>query len=119
MYFNSVRKFTSVLPISDGPYQCKICSKSFKVLGSVRRHMRYFCGRKPPPITGYVKLSEDYYECMKCKRHYKLFSTLKRHIIYECDKPKTIECPIVGCDYKAKIRDRMVNHCRMVHKLDI
>lgn len=103
----------------DGNYACPNCNKRFKVAPSVRRHIRYFCGRKPPPITGYTKHNEDDYECVTCNRHYKLFCTLKRHIIHECGKPKKIECPVLGCDYRAKMRDRMISHCRMVHKLEI
>nr|CAH7735856.1 unnamed protein product [Callosobruchus chinensis] len=102
-----------------GEFPCPSCGKIFKVESSVRRHIRYFCGKKPPPITGYTKYGEDDYECAKCKKHYKLFCTLKRHILHECEKPPKIECPIVGCHYKAKMRDRMLNHCRMVHKMDI
>ncbi|CAH1964205.1 unnamed protein product [Acanthoscelides obtectus] len=102
-----------------GEFPCPSCGRIFKVESSVRRHIRYFCGKKPPPITGYTKYGEDDYECTKCKKHYKLFCTLKRHILHECDKPPKIECPIVGCNYKAKMRDRMLNHCRMVHKMDM
>ncbi|XP_049819642.1 longitudinals lacking protein, isoforms H/M/V isoform X12 [Aethina tumida] len=98
---------------------CPNCAKTFKVLGSLRRHIKYFCGKKPPPITGYKVLGKDHYQCEKCDRTYKTFNTVKRHIIYECGKPPTIECPVLECDYKAKIRDRMMQHCRMKHKLFI
>lgn len=86
---------------------------------SLRRHVKYFCGRKPPPITGYVKLSDDDYACMKCKKHYKYYCTVKRHILHECGQPKKIDCPVHGCAYKAKMRYMMVNHCRMTHKLEM
>ncbi|CAH1105892.1 unnamed protein product [Psylliodes chrysocephalus] len=91
-------------------YPCPHCDKTFKVLGSLRRHARYFCGKKPPPLTGYKKWSEEDFECLKCNKHYKLYCTLKRHIIHECDKPKKIACPVVGCDYMAKMNDRMLSH---------
>lgn len=100
-------------------YVCPNCNRRFKVATSVRRHVKYFCGRKPPPITGYVKHNDDDYECITCHKRYKLFGTLKRHIIHECGKPKKIECPLPGCEYRAKMRDRMINHCRMVHKMNM
>lgn len=99
-------------------YDCPKCHKGFKGASSMRRHMKYFCANKPPPITGYHKHSEEDYECVTCHRHYKLFCTVKRHIIHECGKPKKIECPIVGCEYLAKLRYQMISHCRMVHKIE-
>ncbi|CAG9864640.1 unnamed protein product [Phyllotreta striolata] len=103
----------------DAVHPCPHCEKSFKVASSLRRHVRYFCGKKPPPLTGYRKLADDDFVCSKCDKHYKLYCTLKRHIIHECDKPKKIRCPVAGCRYMAKMNDRMLNHCRMVHKIDI
>ncbi|KAF7272329.1 hypothetical protein GWI33_014878 [Rhynchophorus ferrugineus] len=102
---------------SDLTFLCEKCNKGFKVLGSLKRHAKYYCGRKPPPVTGYIKLSQSEYECERCQRRYKTYNTLKRHLVYECGKPPTIQCPVVNCEYKAKIRDRMMQHCRMVHKL--
>ncbi|KAL1517270.1 hypothetical protein ABEB36_001056 [Hypothenemus hampei] len=100
-------------------YACSKCEKTFKILGSLKRHMKYYCGRKPPPITGYIKLAKELWQCESCKRKYKTFNTMKRHLVYECGKPATIQCPVINCVYKAKIRDRMMQHCRMVHKLDM
>lgn len=104
---------------SGGDFKCGKCGKSFKVIGSLNRHVKYYCGRKPPPITGYIEVNKHNYVCQNCPRHYKTLNTMKRHLKYECGKPPTIECPVLGCVYKAKIRDRMTQHCRMVHKLQI
>ncbi|KAH1002482.1 hypothetical protein HUJ04_008566 [Dendroctonus ponderosae] len=100
-------------------FACNKCSKTFKVLGSLKRHMNYYCGRKPPPITGYIQIAKQLWQCQTCQRKYKTFNTMKRHLVYECGKQPSISCPVYQCDYKAKIRDRMMQHCRMVHKLKL
>ncbi|KAJ8939913.1 hypothetical protein NQ314_010952 [Rhamnusium bicolor] len=100
-------------------FPCAKCGKKFSVLGSLRRHIKYYCGTKPPPVTGYIEYDKDNYECQTCHRQYKTFNTMKRHLKYECGKPPSIECPILNCNYKAKIRDRMRQHVRMKHKIQI
>ncbi|KAJ8975577.1 hypothetical protein NQ317_012850 [Molorchus minor] len=78
------------------------------------------CGKhETAPITGYIKYDDDNYECEACHRQYKTLNTMKRHLKYECGKKPSIECPILNCGYKAKIRDRMRQHVRMKHKIQI
>ncbi|KAG5890435.1 hypothetical protein JTB14_025841 [Gonioctena quinquepunctata] len=98
---------------------CGTCGKSYAVKGSLTRHKRYFCGRKSPPITGYIKWSDEDFECQTCQRHYKRYETVKRHIKHECQKSPSIECPVPHCKYKGKFRYCVVTHCRMVHKLEL
>lgn len=99
-------------------YQCFNCGKSYRVPSSLRRHLKYDCGRKQKEIiTGY-SVTEAGFECSTCSRSYKVFGSLKRHLRYECEKQPNIPCPITGCLYKAKIRCRMTQHVRMVHKMD-
>lgn len=98
-------------------YPCPQCGKTYKVSGSLRRHIKYECGRRPrEEITGYTA-TEGIYECNTCGRRYKVFGSLKRHLKYECEKLPNIPCPVKGCEYKAKINCRMIQHVRMVHKL--
>lgn len=100
-------------------HRCPNCNKSYRVPSSLRRHLKYHCGRKQKEIiTGY-SVSETGFQCTTCSRLYKVFGSLKRHIKYECKKQPSIPCPIVGCTYKAKIRCRMIQHVRMVHKVEL
>lgn len=102
-----------------GEYPCEICGKTFTTKGSSRRHAKYYCGRKSPPIDGYLKITNEDYRCVKCNRSYRMYSTVKRHIRYECYKEPSIECPVLGCRYKAKFKYCVTNHCRMTHKMEI
>ncbi|CAH0547433.1 unnamed protein product [Brassicogethes aeneus] len=75
-YFN--QRPRKVVSSGEGDeHPCPNCEKSFKVLGSLRRHVKYFCGKKPPPITGYKEISKNNYQCEKCDRTYKTFNTVK------------------------------------------
>lgn len=98
-------------------YQCQNCEKSYKVQGSLRRHIKYECGRRQKEIFTEYTITEHGFECDRCGRCYKVFGSLKRHLRYECDKQPNIPCPIVGCTYMAKIKCRMTQHVRMVHKI--
>lgn len=102
-----------------GDYSCKTCCKRFTTKGSSIRHIKYYCGRKSPPIQGFIKVNEEDYRCSRCNRSYKMYSTVKRHIRHECEKKPSIECPVLGCEYKAKFRYCVTNHCRMTHKIVI
>ncbi|XP_060535623.1 zinc finger protein 99-like [Cylas formicarius] len=96
--------------LRDEVYTCAKCMRSFKVVGSLRRHLRYFCSRKQPKVTGFIEHGVDNYECQVCHRQYKSYATMRRHLVYECQKPATIECPVVHCNYKAKFKNRMLQH---------
>lgn len=99
-------------------YRCLDCGKKYRASGSLRRHLKYDCGRKRKEIiTGYT-ITATGFECKTCNRCYKVFGSLKRHLKYECEKQPNIPCPVLGCEYKAKIRCRMTQHVRMVHKLE-
>lgn len=63
-------------------------------------------------------MNDTGFECTTCNRSYKVFGSLKRHLKYECEKKPNIPCPVSGCTYKAKINCRMVQHVRMVHKIN-
>ncbi|XP_068892657.1 longitudinals lacking protein, isoforms H/M/V isoform X12 [Tenebrio molitor] len=97
-------------------YACPGCDKAYKSINSLRRHVKYMCGRREPPLTGYTHL-ENSFICNKCDKIYKSKSSMRRHLVYECGKMPNIECPIMGCPYKSKLRDRMSQHVKMVHKL--
>ncbi|XP_022903219.1 longitudinals lacking protein, isoforms H/M/V isoform X11 [Onthophagus taurus] len=100
------------------PYRCDRCNKTYQVRGSLRRHIKYDCGRREKAIvTGYSAVN-DAFMCNTCGRVYKVFSSMKRHIRYECEKLPTVPCPVRDCQYKAKMRARMLQHVRMVHNLD-
>ncbi|KAF2903540.1 hypothetical protein ILUMI_02651, partial [Ignelater luminosus] len=103
---------------NDPPFVCTRCGKMYQVSTSLRRHMKYDCGRvKRPIVTGYSVTSAGYV-CQACTRSYKGFASLKRHLKYECGKFPNIQCPVSGCNYKAKLNARMLQHVRMVHKLE-
>lgn len=80
--------------------------------------MKYDCGRRiRTTLTGYTQQG-DLYICDRCNRSYKHFNSIKRHKTYECDKQPSFCCPVLDCNYKAKINCRMLQHVRMVHKID-
>lgn len=79
--------------------------------------MKYHCGRVDRPIVTGYSVSPDGYVCQAYTRSYKGFASLKRHLRYECGKFPNIQCPVSGCNYKAKLNARMLEHVRMVHKL--
>ncbi|CAH1367279.1 unnamed protein product, partial [Tenebrio molitor] len=93
-------------------YACPGCDKAYKSINSLRRHVKYMCGRREPPLTGYTHL-ENSFICNKCDKIYKSKSSMRRHLVYECGKMPNIECPIMGCPYKSKLRDRMSQHVKM------
>lgn len=99
-------------------YACVTCKSSFKHSGTLRRHVKYYCGRRPPRVTGYNQ-SESGYECQRCGKMYRKYCTMRRHLVHECGKEPSIECPVYECNYKAKFNSRITQHCRMVHKIDI
>ncbi|XP_044270638.1 longitudinals lacking protein, isoforms A/B/D/L isoform X11 [Tribolium madens] len=101
---------------SQDNYPCPKCDKSYKTLGSLRRHMNYMCGRKGPPLSGYTLLNNTYI-CNQCNNPYKSKSSIRRHLVYECGKEPNVKCPISGCTYKSKHKARMTQHVLMVHKL--
>ncbi|KAK9882337.1 hypothetical protein WA026_020859 [Henosepilachna vigintioctopunctata] len=102
-----------------GYFPCPSCEKIYRSDGSRRRHLKYQCGKQKPPLTGFNVTEDKVYECDECKKSYKHFSSMRRHKLYECGKVPNIQCPILNCVYKAKINDRMIQHVRMVHKMDI
>lgn len=104
--------------LGDQIFCCRKCGNVYKCSTSLKRHLRYYCGRiEKPIITGYW-VSPKGYICQSCSRSYKNFSSIKRHLKYECGKMPNITCPVGECGYKAKLRCRMLQHVRIVHNLE-
>lgn len=99
-------------------HQCPHCTRKYTVIGSLRRHLKYDCGRRQREVVTGYSVTDRGFECSTCTRCYKVFGSLKRHLKYECEKQPNIPCPVTGCLYKAKVPCRMTQHVRMVHKLE-
>ncbi|XP_063915144.1 longitudinals lacking protein, isoforms N/O/W/X/Y isoform X5 [Zophobas morio] len=97
-------------------YPCPGCPKRFKHVSTLRRHVKYSCNQGKPSVTGYTYVNE-LYVCDKCDKQYRCKGSVKRHLIYECGKVASIKCPILGCMYKCKIKNRMSQHLKMFHKI--
>lgn len=57
------------------------------------------------------------YHCPNCHRSYKHRITLNRHLREECGKSYAYTCPF--CSFKAKRKDKIVSHLKMVHNSEI
>lgn len=54
--------------------------------------------------------------CERCNRSYKYLRNMKAHQKYECGKEPTLIC--FECGYKAKLKSRLKQHLRMMHKIE-
>ncbi|XP_044270636.1 longitudinals lacking protein, isoforms N/O/W/X/Y isoform X9 [Tribolium madens] len=97
-------------------YQCPECPKNFKQVSTLRRHIKYYCAKRRPTLSGYTVIN-NYFICDKCDKRYKSKGSVRRHLVYECGKVASIKCPILGCFYKCKIKNRMSEHLKMFHKI--
>ncbi|XP_044737187.1 longitudinals lacking protein, isoforms N/O/W/X/Y isoform X21 [Chrysoperla carnea] len=61
-------------------FNCNMCGKSYKRLGSLKYHQKYDCG--------------NYYnDCDQCGRNYKYIRDLRHHKKYECGQGREWRCP--------------------------
>ncbi|KAK0158735.1 hypothetical protein PV328_009707 [Microctonus aethiopoides] len=102
------------------PFPCHTCGKSYTRKDTLRRHLRYECGKNPQPYLSIchsrgrsrgscypVSLSrvivhQNPYPCHKCGRSYRNKGSLKRHLHDECGKPPQYICSICEKGFKQK-----------------
>ena len=85
------------------PYQCKICSKSFKRKDHLTTHMMTHTGDKP-------------YKCSICDKSFAHKSNLKNHQTTHSDE-KRFKCEICPDDRYFKTKDHFSRHIKFHYEL--
>ncbi|RZF39425.1 hypothetical protein LSTR_LSTR000946 [Laodelphax striatellus] len=87
---------------ADQVFICPKCSKSYKVLSSLSRHIKYECGIDPQ------------FQCRNCDKRFKQKSHLKTHMLeMHTDGIQLFYCPL--CNHKAKRKSKLKLHLFRVH----
>ncbi|XP_060535629.1 zinc finger protein 2-like [Cylas formicarius] len=90
--------------LDDERFHCLGCSRSYKHEASLRKHMKYECG-KPPQFACHIcrrKFTQkDEFCCRSCHKSYKSKRSLLRHAKYQCKQEPSFYCtdsPYSCCD---------------------
>ncbi|XP_017783481.1 PREDICTED: zinc finger protein 425-like [Nicrophorus vespilloides] len=93
----------------DNYYLCPQCPKFYLRKNTIKRHLRYECGKQPQfRFSGGVR-------CPKCDRTYKWHKTMKRHLTYECGILPKFVCKFCSKAFYQKYA--LKTHLRGFHKV--